>query len=384
MTQLLPKLSDASRWMVCQGSVQANVEFPASAGDISQSVLEGRACHEIAQKILDAFKGDPDAPLFSELVGSLSADCVLITEELFEVAREYANHVSAWCRTHDAMTRLNVEARVNLGSVITGWYGKCDAYAVDPIEKRAAFWELKAGHRPVDIDKLWQLIGYAAGFALTIPHTELTDYTFDLYVVQPRCFRSGGSTQHLELSYQQLMQRAGKLFETAGSIRHGTTTCRAGTHCIGCRGAGHCDTLSAESFSAMDCVSSLVTHTLTPEQLSVELSMVERYSELMKLRKAALEEQASHALRTGTRIPGWELEERQGREAWRSDAVGQVLFVGDALGVDLRKPVDVITPAQARKKGVDVSVISAYTERKSSMVLSRVDTDKIKRIFTQE
>ncbi|QXV72966.1 hypothetical protein [Edwardsiella phage PVN06] len=380
----LPKLSDASRWMMCQGSVQANVEFPASAGDISQSVLEGRACHEIAHKILSVFKGDPDAPLFSDLVGSLSSDGVLITDELFEVAREYANHVSSWCRAHDAMTRLTVEARVDLGSVITGWYGKCDAYAVAPIEKRVAFWELKAGHRPVDIDKLWQLIGYAAGFALTIPHTELTEYTFDLYVVQPRCFRSGGSTQHLELSYQQLMQRAGKLFETAGGIVAGDTTCRAGTHCIGCRGAGHCNVLSTESFAAMDCVGSLVTHTLTPEQLGVELAMIERYSEMMKLRKTALEEQASHALRTGTRVPGWELKERKGRESWRSDAVEQVLFVGDALGVDLRKPADVITPAQARKKGVDASVISAYTEHKSSMVLSRVDTDKIKRIFTQE
>ena len=54
MSTILPKVSDANHWMKCHGSVQAQAQFPALPGEVSQSRLEGRACHEVAKKLLTA------------------------------------------------------------------------------------------------------------------------------------------------------------------------------------------------------------------------------------------------------------------------------------------------------------------------------------------
>ena len=70
MTTILPKVSDANHWMKCHGSVQAQAQFPALPGEVSQSRLEGRACHEVAKKLLTAERHGWPLP---ELVGTLSA-----------------------------------------------------------------------------------------------------------------------------------------------------------------------------------------------------------------------------------------------------------------------------------------------------------------------
>ena len=46
----LPKVSDAGQWMVCNGSFRAQQAHPPLNVEPSQSRLEGRAAHEVAQK----------------------------------------------------------------------------------------------------------------------------------------------------------------------------------------------------------------------------------------------------------------------------------------------------------------------------------------------
>ena len=100
----LPKVSDAGVWMNCNGSFRAQQAYPPLDVEPSQSRLEGRACHEVAQKL---FRNEP----FGELVGSLSKDGIVITDELFDAAREYFNEVWLFRTTLDiffARQDLNV------------------------------------------------------------------------------------------------------------------------------------------------------------------------------------------------------------------------------------------------------------------------------------
>lgn len=59
-------------------------------------------------------------------------------------------------------------------------------------------------------------------------------------------------------------------------------------------------------------------------------------------------------------------------------------MMGDLMGVDLRKPVELDTPAQARKKGVDESVIAAYSETPMTAIkLVEVDGTEARQVFTR-
>lgn len=61
-------------------------------------------------------------------------------------------------------------------------------------------------------------------------------------------------------------------------------------------------------------------------------------------------------------LQGWMLEQGFGREAW-TVTPEEVFALGDMMGVDLRKKPEAITPAQARKLGLDEDVSKAYSKR---------------------
>jgi hypothetical protein len=57
-------------------------------------------------------------------------------------------------------------------------------------------------------------------------------------------------------------------------------------------------------------------------------------------------------------------------------------MMADLMGVDARKPQQLLTPKQLEKKGIDTTVISAYTEQPSTGVkIVELTTDKIRNIF---
>ena len=116
---ILPKVSDANHWMKCHGSVQAQAQFPALPGEVSQSRLEGRACHEVAKKLLTAERHGWPLP---ELVGTLSADGILITQEFHDVAREYVDAVMDHIKSSGVNPfLLHIEDRVRLDHLLPDW-----------------------------------------------------------------------------------------------------------------------------------------------------------------------------------------------------------------------------------------------------------------------
>ena len=97
--------------------------------------------------------------------------------------------------------------------------------------------------------------------------------------------------------------------------------------------------------------------------------------------ETGLEAQIMAAIRNGEPATGWTLEQGYGREKW-TQPVADVIALGAMMGHDLAKPQEVITPAQARKKGIDDAVISAYSEKpKGEMKLRPLDENSIRKAF---
>jgi hypothetical protein len=88
--------------------------------------------------------------------------------------------------------------------------------------------------------------------------------------------------------------------------------------------------------------------------------MLERAQERLTARVDGLRELTLANLRRGDAVPYYGLEASKGRAQWTLPTE-QLIAVGKLLGKDLAKP-SVVTPAQAKKLGVDDAVILAYSE----------------------
>lgn len=368
----LPKVSDANQWMACNGSFRAQQAYPPLDVEPSQSRLEGRACHEVAQKL---FKNEP----FSDLVGSLSKDGIVITDELFDAAREYFNEVWGFCNTHGRVHDLHVEEVCPVPGY-GDWYCIPDAWVYVPEVKVLRVWDAKFGHRIVDPFENWQLLIEA--YAIIETH-HLDIDIIELVIVQPRGFTSEGTVRKWVLTYDELCSYRQRVNETMPRVLDTAPMCTPGPHCLDCSARAHCDTLKQQSYAGVDYVQSLQTHNLSGHALGVELRLLQRAQEMIKMRLSGLEEQALHEIKQGQHVTFYSAKTTYGRKRWKKDVpVEQVIFMAELQGVDVRKPQELDTPAQCIKKGIDPSVIEQYAETPVTGVkLEPFDEKAIKRVF---
>lgn len=371
----LPKVSDANQWMTCNGSFRAQQAYPPLDVEPSQSRLEGRACHEVAQKL---FKNEP----FSDLVGSLSKDGIVITDELFDAAREYFNEVWGYCNTHGRLYDLHVEEVCPVPGY-GDWYCIPDAWVYVPEAKVLRVWDAKFGHRIVDPFENWQLLIEAFSIC---EQFQSPPGIIELVIVQPRGFSSEGTVRKWVLTYDELCAYRQQVNETMPRVLDATPMCTSGPHCLDCSARAHCDTLKQQSYAGVDYVQSLQTHNLSGHALGVELRLLQRAQEMIKMRLSGLEEQALHEIKQGQHVTFYSAKTTYGRKRWKKDVpVDQVIMMGDLLGQNLRKPQELDTPAQCVKKGIDPSVIEQYAETPVTGVkLEQVDERVIKNVFSRK
>ena len=371
----LPKVSDAGQWMVCNGLFRAQQAHPPLNVEPSQSRLEGRAAHEVAQKL---FKNEP----FSGLVGSLSKDGIIITDELFDAAREYFNEVWGYCNTHGRVHDLHVEEVCPVPGY-GDWYCIPDAWVYVPEVKVLRVWDAKFGHRIVDPFENWQLLIEAFSIC---EQFQSPPGIIELVIVQPRGFTGEGTVRKWALTYDELCAYRQQVNETILRVLDATPMCTSGPHCLDCSARAHCDTLKQQSYAGVDYVQSLQTHNLSGHALGVELRLLQRAQEMIKMRLSGLEEQALHEIKQGQHVTFYSAKTTYGRKRWKKDVpVDQVIMMGDLLGQNLRKPQELDTPAQCVKKGIDPSVIEQYAETPVTGVkLEQVDERSIRSVFERK
>jgi len=360
---MTPKVSDAGHWMKCHGSAKAQAQFPALPGEINESRLEGRACHEVAQAILTAFRDGDEMP---NLVGTTSRDGVLITEDLHDAAKVYTDDVIQYCVKTMRGDDLHIEERIDLSHIIPEWYGIPDAWMWNPSTKLLKIWDAKFGHQLVDAFENWSMMLYASGILKQIGLSEhdLQFIDINVTIVQPRGFHSDGPVREWQFGHLGKFSRyMAQITEALSDVLSGSPSCTVGPHCGQCTARAHCDVLKTCGYDGMDFTDALSTHDLHGHNLGVELRILRRYKAAIEARLSGLEEQAIHEIKAGHTVTFFGVKQGYGRERWKKETPhAEVIMMGDLMGVDLRKPVELDTPSQARKKGIDESVIAAYTE----------------------
>lgn len=377
MNQHLPKASDALVWMKCHGSHAAQRLHPGTPGELSQSKLEGRACHEVAQKL---FRNEP----FGDIVGSLSQDGIVITQELFEAAREYYNDVWGYCNSHGIpREHIQVEKPVSLQHHLPGWFGIPDVSVRNNTLNHLVIWDGKFGHSLVEVYEHWPMILYAG--ALIQNGDGFEPDIIELRIVQPRGFHSEGTVRKWCFTMDELAHYLTQIDEALKGVMSDSPICTPGPQCKTCTARAGCDALQRTSYDNIDYVNSLSTHTLSGHSLGVELKLLQRAQEMIKMRLSGLEEQALYEIKQGQHVPYFAVKPKYGHKRWKKEIpVEQVIMMGDIMGKDLRKPVELDTPAQCIKKGIDPAVVEQYAETPTTGVKLEPVTERgIKSVFSR-
>ena len=360
--------SSADTWVNCTGSVAMALQYPAiETGDgTSEARLEGRAFHEVAQRILESFKS-PGKDLISScsIVGTQSKDGIIITDEIYDSALEYANDVLRVANINGTMRDMYIEEHIDLSCIYAGMYGYIDCWLLDKASMTLYVWEGKFGHRHVPAFENWQLISYVEGILEKLGINGYVDQNLNvsMRVAQPRSYRSAGPVDEWVCKASDLRSYVNTLKAAAEDAHTPNAQCVVGRQCDVCPARYACEALQQVAYSGVDYLSNTEGVTLTGHGLALELRILKRADRAMKARLSGLEEQALSEIRSGKILPGFIGQPGYGRKRWCKDTdQSEVIMMGDMMGFDLRKPAELDTPAQAIKKGVDESVIAAYSE----------------------
>jgi hypothetical protein len=263
---------------------------------------------------------------------------------------------------------------------------KPDCYIWDDVNGVLDIWDFKFGRRVVEVFENWQLILYALGI---INNLEMTGYEDQhvrvrMRIYQPFASHVDGSSRVWECQASDLRTYANLLIEGAkASLADNPTTTPGASQCTYCTARRGCESLQRSNYNIMDYIDNAVPYEMKGLNLSSEYNLLKHFESILKARLSGIEEQVLHDIKHGEIVHGLGVTQGYGRKTWRKDIdQEEVIMMGDIMGVDLRKPRELDTPAKCLSKGVDVSVIDAYSLRPSTkMKIVKNDETKARNVF---
>lgn len=365
----------------CRGSVALQAAYPSP--EDSPEAREGTAAHHYVTEVLQG----RDVPL-----GAVAPNGHPIDAEMVDAAQGILIDVRDTMNApHMLGATMRVEQRVTMAHhVHESCWGTPDVVVIDRANRRLHVWDYKYGHRFVDAARNLQLMLYAIGVLegegcyANVPADDpraWAGWHITITIAQPRNYHAIGPMREWFMRGETLAEILPQLRTAAFEAMMPDASFRTGDHCRDCSGRHACPALQRAGGIAMDVSLQAQPVDLPPHAVGLELRQIEQAEARLKARRTGLEEQALGLIRGGTLVPFYTAQHATGRERWKTP-IPEVIALGTIFGVDLRKPQDAITPAQARKAGVDETVVAAYAETpKGALRLERVDDNAAKLAF---
>lgn len=319
----------------CPGSLQMQEKHPGD--DDGEAAREGTAAHFIATEMLQG------------RTATIAPNGVPITQEMIDHARLFidAAEGSQW-----------VEQRLHMPEVHPDCWGTPDAVRYDLEARKLEVIDYKYGHGYVEHWDNPQLLLYAMGALRALDVTDWSEWAITLTIVQPRYYGTESPVRHCKVSGRTLhdvwlprFREAAELASKPGAL------VKTGQWCRYCTALLQCEAARKMQGAALDYADTQQSGPVDADTVGFEMTLIARALRILKDRQTALEAQAAIM----PRVTGWIKQPKYGRLAW-NEPDEAVLALGDACGVNLRRPAAPITPTQA-KKVIDGSVIDAYASR---------------------
>lgn len=366
----------------CPGNIQAQALYPNEETDDTR---EGTAAHWVGSEVLTSWCSSDGLKLCTDFLNVIAPNGVVINEEMIDSAAIYVKDVLGVCQNDGLLRSMFVEKRVSMTDLIhpLNW-GTLDCAVFNKEKLHLIIWDFKHGRRLVEVEGNYQLINYAVGLlAELIKMNGLIDQeiTVEFRIAQPRAYHIDGVIRVWTVLASELRGYINIMVNASQLSQQPNPPTSAGEHCINCTARRACVTFQKANYSFCDFTQALQLHDLTPAELGTELQILEPMLNLMEARVKALHAQGLELMLQRIPIPGKTLGYGKGSKVWNKPAK-EVIALGEILGVDFKKPDNVITPTQAMKLKVDNSVISDYIEeRKGSARLVNCKQSDAERVF---
>lgn len=341
--------SSASRRVICPGSRKLESLYPREETEATQ---EGTLAHRVCADLL---------------LGRLIDE---VPDEMFQHCKMYCDYIKG---LNNQSAPLHIEERMDIPNIHPECWGTPDAWFV--ANNTLHMFDFKYGFGSVDVFENWQMVEYAAG--VTEP--------FDLavfHIIQPRDYHSREpiKTWNVERPILEAMWERLKRVEELAMDEDSYLS--PSDQCVNCKARHACPSLQKTTLNHLDNLELSTPVDLNNEELGNELRILHRAAKLLDARITGLEEETLAKLKVGSRVPHYELGEVQSRERWAVHEK-EILGMSELYGIDIRKPVDFITPKQAIAAGIPATIVRKYSETpKGAVKLVAIDPKKIKKIFS--
>ena len=352
--------SSAVVWFHCPGSVTMQQKHPDTSDQ--SAAVEGTAAHWAMMEIIYNRMG---------AVGQITPAGTVLTQAMIEGAEMVNAEVRRVMAIHPKAF-VFCEQRVAIPRVHKDNWGTPDVVIWDEGSQTLYIIDFKFGFGIVEVFENLQLIDYAAGWLTQINAMQAaaglnaiseTELNVVMTIVQPRAFHIDGPVRSWVTTAAKLSDKVFALNMAADEAMGVDPQCKPHPDaCEHCTARHACLALQKSAYRSMAVSTRAVSTNMSYEAMGLELRLVVEALQLLEARKSGLQEQIEASMRRGVRVPHWSLSPGQSREKWvKNDA--EVIFLGKMLGIDLAKPEEAITPAQAKAKGATAEVIAAYSFR---------------------
>lgn len=347
--------SSAHRWVGCHGSAAMERAFPEDTE--SEASREGTAAHHVLAETL------AQRPV---TVGQLAPNGYPINRDMIEAVAPVVRDISdtyavAAAGASQPYLEFHVERRVAAHkSVSVNNWGTPDVYLIDTLARALHIWDFKYGHKYVDAFENWQMIDYACcvleshGFSHDAPAGDPRSWhgwRITITVAQPRNFHVEGPMRLFYLAGDKLADHYRPMLADAAraaSEPHAPLT--TGEHCDDCRAAHACPALQRTAMAMVDRAYKQTVVEMDPAASGLELLILDAAIDRMKARRDAKSAEVVGLFNRGVNVPHWQLGTTRPHERFTAEAP-DVIAMGKAMGLELAKPVETITPAQTRLLG---------------------------------
>lgn len=341
--------SGAGVWVKCAAAPYMWALYPEPGDGIEAA--EGTAAHWVFEQMFASIPVD---------IGHVAPNGVIITDEMIDGAELFVDTVRSMAGEGAV---LYIERRVLIPFVSEFNWGTPDVwvYAYNPARGTLYLFDYKFGHEYVEVFENWQLLDYLCGLRDELNIDGARDQVTDveMVIVQPRSYHRDGPVRRWARQLSDLRGYFNTLRMAAEDAMKPEPMASPGEHCKHCSGRHACEALQRAGYAAAALSMRSLPLDLSPEARGLELAMLMRAKKLLDARVSGLEESVFADVRAGYRSPGWGAESTPGRTTWLKP-FEEVKSLGEMMQIDLVKP-GLLTPTQAKKKGLDAALVDAYS-----------------------
>lgn len=246
--------------------------------------------------------------------------------------------------------------------------GRADYIEYDRTFKSLRIRDFKYGWRLVEPINNWTLIAHAVGWMLK---NDVQVDSISFIIDQPRPYHRDGPSRVWTVPTDIVQTCANRITST---LLNPPDILQTGAYCRHCPSMAVCPAARSASLNGIDEAAFVFNEHITNDNMSRELDLLNAAAVAIKQRLDALEELAAHRIKSGNVVPNYSLERKLANTRWKSHI--DIDMVKILTGVDCSES-KLITPTQAKKKGVSESILKTITERpETGIKLTRIDANE--------